>query len=243
MRERHAVNFLVLIPARNEAANLPRVIDELRRSRPDAAILVVDDASDDDTRDVLPTLGVHWLRLAQRLGIGGAMRAGLRYAQVLGHDVVVRVDGDGQHRPDQIGRLLHPIREDGADAVQGSRYTDDVGYASQGMRRLGQRILAVVLSLGTADRVTDPTSGFWAFGQRAVRILADHHPTGYPEPELRLFLRRNRLRVAEAPVQMRGRLAGRSSLTVPRAWLAAARVVLAMVVVPLRAVVEASARD
>lgn len=237
------MNFLILIPARNEAVNLPSVIDETRRCRPDAAILVVDDASDDNTRDVLPGLGVHWLRLAQRLGVGGAMRAGLRYARILGYDVVVRLDGDGQHRPDQIEQLLRPLREKSADAAQGSRYTGDVGYASQGMRRLGQRLLAVVLSVGTGDRLTDPTSGFWAFGPRAVRILADHHPTGYAEPELRLFLRRNRLAVAEAPVQMRGRFAGRSSLTLPRAWLAAARVVLAMIVVPLRAVVEAPTHD
>jgi glycosyltransferase involved in cell wall biosynthesis len=237
------VKFLVLIPARNEALNLPKVIAELRRCRPEADILVVDDASNDDTTDVLPGLGVYWLRLAQPLGIGGAMRAGLRYARILGHNLVVRLDGDGQHRPDQIERLLRPIREAGADAVQGSRYTGDVGYASQGVRRLGQRVVAFILSTGAGDRVTDPTSGIWAFGPRAVRILADHHPTGYPEPELRLFLRRNRLAVAEAPVQMRGRLAGRSSLTVPRAWLAGARVVLAMVVVPLRAIVEAPARD
>jgi len=237
------VKFLVLIPARNEGDNLPSVIAEIRGCRPEADILVVDDASEDDTREVLPGLGVNWLRLPQRLGIGGAMRAGLHYARILGHDLVVRVDGDGQHRPDQIDRLLRAILERGADAVQGSRYTGDVGYASQGVRRLGQRLVAMLLSLGTHDKVTDPTSGFWAFGPRAVRILADHHPTGYPEPELRLFLRRNRLTVAEAPVQMRGRLAGRTSITVPRAWLAAARVLLAMVVVPLRAVVEAPARD
>ena len=237
------MRFLVLIPARNEGVNLPRVVGELRGCRPEADILVVDDASSDDTRDILQGLGVYWLRLAQPLGIGGAMRAGLRYALILGHDLVVRLDGDGQHQPDQIELLLRPVRQEGADAVQGSRYTGDVGYASQGVRRLGQRILAFILSVGAGDRVTDPTSGFWAFGPRAVRILADHHPTGYPEPELRLFLRRNRLTVAEAPVQMRGRLAGRSSLTVPRAWLAGARAVLAMVVVPLRATVEASARD
>jgi len=236
-------NLLVIIPARNEAVNLPNVIAELRSWQPEAAILVVDDASDDNTREVLPALDVHWLRLAQRLGVGGAMRAGLRYARILGHDLVVRLDGDGQHRPDQIERLLSPIVEGNVDAVQGSRYTGDVGYASQGMRRLGQRILAILLSMGTGNRLTDPTSGFWAFGPRAVRILADHHPTGYPEPELRLFLRRNRLAVAEAPVQMRGRFAGRSSLTLPRAWLAAARVLLAMIVVPLRAVVEAPTHD
>src|SRR5262249_27543741 len=103
---RRTVKFLVLIPARNEAVNLPKVVAELRRWWPDVPTLVVDDASDDDTPAILPALGVNWLRLPQRLGIGGAMRAGLRYARILGHDVVVRLDGDGQHQPDQIERLL-----------------------------------------------------------------------------------------------------------------------------------------
>lgn len=235
---------LALIPAYNEAASLPRVVGELRRHWPALPVLVVDDASPDATPEVLADLerggtGLRWLRLGQRLGVGGALRAGLRYARLLGHDTVVRVDGDGQHGADQIDRLLAPIREGRADAVQGSRYLGAAGHRPPPFTRAGQQALAALLSALTGETVTDPTSGFWAFGPRAVRVLGDHHPTGYPEPELRLFLHRNRLRVAEAPVEMRDRLAGRTSLTVPRAGLALARFALAMVVVPLRAAVEA----
>jgi len=100
---------------------------------------------------------------------------------------------------------------------------------------MGQRMLARVLSHLTRQRVTDATSGFWAFGPRAVKMLSEHHPTGYPEPELVLFLHRNGLRLVEVPTEMRARLAGRTSLTPSRAGLALARVLLAMVVVPLRA--------
>ena len=81
---------------------------------------------------------------------------------------------------------------------------------------------------------TDPTSGFWAFGPRAVRLLAGHYPTGYSEPELRLFLARNGLRVVEVPVRMRPRQGGRTSLTLARTGHALARTILALVVVPLR---------
>ncbi|HXH84694.1 MAG TPA: glycosyltransferase family 2 protein [Candidatus Tectomicrobia bacterium] len=237
------MTFLVVIPVRNEVANLPAVVRELRECWPDVEIVVVDDASTDSTGSAIAGLHVRLLRLPQHLGLGGAMRAGLRYAQSLGHEVVVRVDGDGQHRPDQIGHLLGPISDGCADAVQGSRYSGSRSYASDGVRRLGQRLLGLLLSALVQQKISDPTSGFWVFGPRAVRLLAAHHPTGYPEPELLLLLRRNGLRVAEVPVQMRGRLSGRSSLTVPRALVALGRVLLAMVVVPLRAVVEAPARD
>ena len=91
------------------------------------------------------------------------------------------------------------------------------------------------MSLVTGRTLTDPTSGFWAFGSAAVDLLARHHPTGYPEPELLLFLHRNGCRVVEVAAEMGPRLAGRTSLTRLRALQALARVVLALVIVPLRA--------
>jgi hypothetical protein len=90
--------------------------------------------------------------------------------------------------------------------------------------------------------VTDPTSGFYALGPRAMRMLAEHHPTGYPEPELRLFLRRNALSVVEVDVRARSRLRGRTSLTLVRVAAAVARVALAVVIVPLRRRVKEAAR-
>src|SRR5262245_53349189 len=81
-----AHRLLVVIPAYNEAANLPRVVDEIRRRWTRLEILVVDDASEDTTRLLLPTLSVRWLTLPQHLGLGGAMRAGLRFASLTGHD-------------------------------------------------------------------------------------------------------------------------------------------------------------
>jgi glycosyltransferase involved in cell wall biosynthesis len=229
---------LILIPARNEAANLPRVVAELRRCCPDVAILVVDDCSDDETPDTLPALDVRWLRLEHHLGIGGAMRAGLRFAQHLGYDVVVRLDGDGQHQPSDIVRLLAPIRSGEADAVQGSRYWRDRTDSGPWLKRTSRRLLAMILTRLTGRSVTDPTSGFWAFGPRAVRLLGDHHASGYPEPELLLFLRRNRLRVVERPTTMRPRMAGHTSLTPRRIGPAVARLVVATVVVPLRPIVK-----
>jgi glycosyltransferase involved in cell wall biosynthesis len=230
----HTVKLLVLVPARNEADSLPGLVCRLRAAQADAALLVVDDASADGTAHILPGLGVRWLRLCEHTGVGGAIRAGLRYSWERGHDVVVRVDGDGQHPAGEIDRVLAPIRAGEADAVIGSRYREASGYRSAGWRRLAQRGLAAWVSVVTGRRITDPTSGFWAFGPRAVQFLATHHPAGYPEPELLLLLAHNGLRVAEVPIEMHERTAGRSSLTAVRLALIAGRTLVALLILPLR---------
>jgi hypothetical protein len=225
--------ILALIPAHNEGANLAAVVAELRERRGDLDILVVDDGSTDATPALLDRLDVRWIQFTERLGVGNAMRAGLRYAAHLGYDVVVRMDGDGQHRADDIGALVRPIQEGRADVVLGSRYIE-ANFERAGIVRIAERMLSACLSALTGRRVTDPTSGFCAMGPRAVPVLAEHHPTGYPEPELRLFLSRNALSAVEVAVRERPRLGGRTSLTPVRITAAGARVALALIIVPLR---------
>ena len=216
--------ILAVIPAYNEAATLPAVIAGIRAIHPELDLLVIDDGSTDATADLLPRLGVRWLELPERMGIGRAMRAGLKYARRLGYDAVVRLDGDGQHCAEDIALMLEPLQSGRADVVLGTR--SDL--------RLAHRVLGMALSFVTGRRITDPTSGFSAIGPRALRLLSEHHPTGYPEAELRLFLDRNRLVSVEVPVTSRPRLGGRTSLTPFRILGASARVLLAMVIVPLR---------
>jgi glycosyltransferase involved in cell wall biosynthesis len=234
--------ILGLIPAHNEAATLADVVADVRANHPDLDLLVIDDGSTDETPDLIEALAIRWIRLPERMGIGSAMRAGLRYAARRGYDAAVRLDGDGQHRASDIGLMLAPLREGRADVVLGSRYT--VSDANTALAiRLVQRTLSFCLRMLTGRIVTDPTSGFCALGPRAVRLLAEHHPTGYPEPELRLFLDRSGLRVVEVPVNARSRQGGRTSLTPFRLTAAGARVLLAMIIVPFRSDVWRADRD
>jgi glycosyltransferase involved in cell wall biosynthesis len=228
--------MLAVIPAHNEAANLPSVIRDLRLGQPDLDILVVDDGSSDGTAALLPQLGVRWLQWPTRRGIGPAMRAGLRYALRAGFEIVVRLDADGQHGIEDIEQLLLPVREAQTEVALGSRFVS-FGEPPRGIVGMLQRVLAGCLSVQTRRRITDPTSGFYVLGPRAIRVLAEHHPGGYPEPELRLFLSRNLLNVIEVPVSARTRLSGRTSLTAGRLLAASVRVLLAMLMVPLRPIV------
>jgi hypothetical protein len=141
------------------------------------------------------------------------------------------MDGDGQHRARDIARLMEPIQSGRADAAVGSRYIER-GRAAR--KHVAHRVLALGLSTIIRRRITDPTSGYWAFGPRAIRLLSRFHPTGYPEPELLLLLARNGLHVEEVSIKVRRRLAGRTTLTWPRTGGALARTLLALVIVPLR---------
>jgi glycosyltransferase involved in cell wall biosynthesis len=232
------MKVLIVIPAHNEADSLPAVVANLRQHRGDAEILIVDDGSTDETQAVVERLRVSWLRLGSWIGVGSAMRAGFRYAAERGFEMVVRLDGDGQHDARSIDALLAPIARGAADVVRGSRYLGQATYQAEGVRRMAQQIAARLLSAITGEGVTDPTSGFWAFGPRAIQLLASHHPRGYPEPELLLLLHKNGLKTIEMPVHMRERFAGRTTLRGARTALATAHVLLALIVVPLRPVVE-----
>jgi glycosyltransferase involved in cell wall biosynthesis len=224
---------LILIPAHNESQALPRVIADVREYCASAEILVIDDGSSDDTAEVAEREGVNWIQLPVRMGIGGAMRAGLRYARRRRASVVVRIDGDGQHRAEDVASLIAPVLSGQAEVVLGSRYVPS-GEGRRGSVRLVQRLLGFCLSRITGQQVTDPTSGFYALAPKAVRLLCDHHPTGYPEPELRLLLSRCNVRMVETAMRSRSRIAGRTSLTPLRLAGAGARVLLAMLIVPFR---------
>jgi hypothetical protein len=171
--------------------------------------------------------------MSTRVGVGGAVRAGLRYAVANGYTYVVRIDGDGQHRPSEIRRLLGPVASNRFDVVIGSRFLDSRTRRFTALRG-AQALLAICMTAATKRRITDATSGFCVFGPRALRLLARHHPTGYAEPELLLLTHRNRLRAGEVPVRVRPRLNGRTSLTPIRAAVALGRTVVALFVVPAR---------
>jgi glycosyltransferase involved in cell wall biosynthesis len=208
------VKRVAMVPAYNEAACIAAVIDEIRAVDPEMDIVVIDDGSTDATADIAARKGAEVVRLPYNLGIGGAIQTGYQYARAHGFDIAVQVDGDGQHDPVQVARLLEPILDGRADIVIGSRFAGLGAYRAELSRRLGIRMFARVVSLLVGQRLTDTSSSFRAVNRRGIRVFAADYPHGYLETvEATVLASKYGLTLAEVPVIVRRRTAGRSTLT------------------------------
>jgi len=223
---------LLIIPAFNEAGAIQGVINAVRGSFV-GDIAVIDDGSEDETAALARAAGAVVLQHPCNLGIGAAVQTGFLYGLQGGYDIVVRQDGDGQHDPAQIPRLLAVLAADAADIVVGSRFLAREGYQSTWVRRMGIFVLGVVSRLVGAH-ITDPTSGYWAVNRRALAVLAHSHPDDYPETEALVMASRAGCRVAEVPVIMYARIAGTSSISALYSGFYMIKVVLALLVGRLR---------
>lgn len=221
---------LVVLPAWNEAESLPHVLAEIRAHLPGVGVVVVNDGSWDGTSAVARAHGAEVLDLPFNLGVGGAMRAGFRYALAEGYDVVVQVDADGQHDPRDVPLLLERLT--GADVVIGARFSDRGAYEVRGPRRWAMKVLAGTLSRLARTRLTDTTSGFRAAGPRAVRLFAVHYPAEYlgDTIESLVIALRSGLRVEQVAVEMRQRSAGRPSQRPIKAAVYLVRACLALAI-------------
>lgn len=228
--ERDSPNFrvLVVVPAFNEEGSVGQVVAEINRCIPDADVLVVDDSSLDATRARALEQNAEVLTLPFNLGVGGAMRAGFRYAQRNGYQCVVQVDADGQHDPSEIQALVDALQD--ADLVIGARFAGRGSYDVRGPRRWAMKLLSVTLSRMAKTELSDTTSGFRASGPKAVALFALYYPAEYlgDTIESTVISARAGLRIRQMPVHMRIRAAGRPSQTPWRATLYLLRAVIAL---------------
>ncbi len=209
----NSLKILVIIPAFNESENIERVIKHLGEICPDVDYLVVNDCSKDNTADILRNCHANFIHLPVNLGIGGAVQAGYIYAMEHDYDVAIQMDGDGQHNPEYIHRLVEPIRKGEADSVIGSRFINNEGFQSSGLRRFGIGFLSLLIKLVCGIRVYDVTSGFRAVNREYIRFFASEYAQDYPEPEAIVTSRLQGARIREVPVIMSERMGGTSSIS------------------------------
>ena len=203
--------LLLIIPCYNETNSIGALLQEIHELKAGYDIVVIDDGSKDNTFDVASQFSP-CLKLKGNLGIGGAVQTGIKFALAKGYDLCIRVDGDGQHPPDQIQVLIGSYLESSVNLIIGSRFHVSSAFQSTWTRRLGIKVIRSAFKWLFGCEITDPTSGFMLMDKEAIKLFSSEYPQDYPESISTAIALERGLSVREVPVKMRARTHGSSSI-------------------------------
>ena len=203
-----SIQGLVVIPVYNEAANLPAVIDRLKRRIPAANLLFVDDGSIDRSNEVLRRSGVRYLRHPINLGYEEALRTGMREVMLGVFEYVVYFDADGQHQIEDLEKIIRLYESEDLDLVQGSRNQGEPMRAFS-LRSLGTWAFSKLTTLFAGVEITDVTCGLKLISRRFIPV-ALKLPTEDMHAELIVGLARCGARIREVKITVVPREAGES---------------------------------
>ena len=207
------MKVLIIIPAYNEAQNITKVVEKLENNYSRFYYVVINDGSQDETARICREKNYNLLDLPINLGLAGAFQTGMKYAFYNNYDYAIQYDGDGQHNPEYIGKMLKQAEEKGLDIVIGSRFVTEKKPRS--LRMIGNSLIELCIYLTTGKQIKDSTSGMRLYGKRMIKKLATSMNYG-PEPDTIAFLIRCGAKVEEYQVHMNERTAGESYLNLAR---------------------------
>ena len=175
--------------------------------------IVIGDGPGDNTAEMARKYS-QVVELPYNIGIGGAVQTGFRYAHQNNYDFCIQIDGDGQHIPSEIIKLLQYQRQTNHDITIGSRFLNKVSFQSTWARRFGSRVISTVMNLLFVNcHITDPTSGMRLMNRDAIRIFSKHYPLDFPEPVSLAWALELKMSIGETSVRMRPREYGESSIS------------------------------
>jgi len=205
------MKITVIIPAYNEEKNIEGVIKGVKRIMKRVETVVVNDGSSDRTEEKALRAGATVVNHVFNMGYGVALQTGYKYALRRGADFIVQMDGDGQHRPEDLPGLLKPVVKGKVDLAIGSRFLGRCSYKIPLVRRLGMRLFGKFASVITKRKVTDPTSGFQAMNRKVLEFFTkDHYPVDYPDADVLILLYLQGFKTVEVPVTMEANVEGKS---------------------------------
>lgn len=203
-----ASRVLVAIPAFNEAATIRDVVGRVRQSLPDFDLLVINDGSRDRTEEILEELRVTTASHLCNLGYGRAVQTAIKYAARHRYDVLITLDADGQHQPEQVLALFREFENSRGDCLVGSRFVAGRHYGGAPFdRRLGMLLFSWLTHLFSGTRIYDTTSGLKAIRSGVFEPLARWHFVDF-HAEAIVYLSRLGFKVAEFPITVEERRAG-----------------------------------
>ena len=193
------LKIVAAIPCFNEARCIGSVV--IRAKKFVDTVIVIDDGSTDATAEIAAEAGAVVHQHSQNQGYGAAIRSAFAKGRQLKVDVLVILDGDGQHDPSDIPNLVKPLLDGEADVVVGSRFLRK-GRRPPLYRRLGQRILTAATNLGSRRALSDSQSGFRAYSSKALKELSLAERGMSVSSEIQFAIGKSGLRVAEVPVDV-----------------------------------------
>lgn len=204
---------LIIIPAYNEAKSIRKVISDIRETESLIDVVVIDDCSHDGTAEIANDMGVAVISLSTNLGYGGALQTGYKYAILNGYQIIVQMDGDGQHDPRYLSSLISVVENDGIDVAIGSRFLGNLRqYKVDPLRQLGMAFFRFLIFLIIKKRITDPTSGYQAINDKVAKFFTIENlfPSDYPDADMVILLHNAGFKVKEVPVVMYENETGKS---------------------------------
>ena len=199
LQNRINMKTIVIVPAFNEQAAIGGVVKKSLQYADD--VLVVDDGSSDNTSEIDRQAGASVIKHPTNFGKGVALKDA--FGKVKGYDIVVTIDGDGQHNPDEMPELIKPISEGRADFVNGSRYINGFEENTPAYRRVGQRVLDIATNITAGTSVTDSQSGFRAFRGDTISCYKFRDPGFGIESEMIADAAENNLKIMEVPITVK----------------------------------------
>ena len=169
------VNYSIVIPAKNEQSSIPKLLKSIKTLHPNADLIVVDDGSTDSTAKISRDCGANVVSHPYSMGNGAAIKSGARTAK---GDYIVFMDGDGQHDPADIDRLIEKL-ESGFDMVVGARTSNSQASIYRG---LANKIYNTIASIVTGHKILDLTSGFRAVNKNLFNRFLYLLPNGFSYP-------------------------------------------------------------
>lgn len=201
--------ILLIIPAYNEAENIPWVIEELKQLENAYDYVIINDGSKDNTKAICAEREYNCVDMPINVGLAEVFRTGMKYAARHGYSMALQYDGDGQHDPHYIACMVEKMKQTNADVVIGSRFVEE--KVCRSLRNLGSYIIQALIKITTGKRISDPTSGMRLYGANVMKFLADEINMA-PEPDTIALLIRLGFCVEEVGIKMRERQAGVSYL-------------------------------
>ena len=227
---------LIIVPSYREEANIVRVLQGLEKYVPDIDVLIIIDGSKDLTEEIVSFNDYASLVHPFNMGYGVAIQTGYKYAVRNDYDVVVQIDGDGQHDPKYIMPLLSALESSGSDVVIGSRFLKGGSYDVPISRKIGIRFFSKIASMITGQKISDSTSGFQALNRRAFYYFSkvENFPYDYPDADTIITLIFAGFKVKEIPVIMYDRMKGKSMTTGLKTIIYVIKMLISILITVLR---------